>query len=153
MEACELEDACTTPDGEEGVATKDIDCEHFLTHYRKNPSKILRCGFHQRNTIVCCPKTIRKSVEQCQKFGKRPDSDCVPPPVFKITDGKRSDPGEFPHFAQLGYQKDNEYSFDCGGALISSNFVLTAAHCCKKKNSPKIVRLGKVSYELFIRML
>ncbi|KAL0479435.1 hypothetical protein AKO1_007685 [Acrasis kona] len=42
-----------------------------------------------------------------------------------IAGGKPASLGQFPH--QVFLEMDNE--FDCGGALITSRHVLTAAHC------------------------
>lgn len=43
----------------------------------------------------------------------------------------------------LGYSKSDSIHFDCAGTIISEKFILTVAHCAKKR--PTVVRVGAVS--------
>lgn len=48
----------------------------------------------------------------------------------KIIGGQATAPDEFPWMALLQYRKRNgDTPFSCGGSLVSSRYVLTAAHC------------------------
>ncbi|KAK3909566.1 Serine protease easter [Frankliniella fusca] len=61
----------------------------------------------------------------------------------KIINGDETVVMEFPWAVRLGYRFGRGVSYQCGGALISSRYVLTAAHCTDPKKPPVTVRLGE----------
>ncbi|KAK0084920.1 hypothetical protein PV325_006122 [Microctonus aethiopoides] len=62
-----------------------------------------------------------------------------------IVGGIKVKPREFPHMAIIGYGK--KILWQCGGSIISENFILTAAHCVDSPNEgPAIkVRVGIIN--------
>lgn len=115
-----------------------------------------RCGFEGITEVVCCPEeeplstdsrtpiVTRKSENACKEYVQG-----LPPEItFQILGGDNATLGEFPHMAALGYLYDDEeeYKWECGASLISTNFVLTAAHCIVRVDGvfPTKVRMGVI---------
>ncbi|KAL0809035.1 hypothetical protein ABMA28_012676 [Loxostege sticticalis] len=74
-------------------------------------------------------------------------SKCTYTSVKLIIGGEDANKGEFPHMAAIGWANfDGGYDFNCGGALISRQFVVTAGHCTwdsrARDPAPAVVRLG-----------
>lgn len=70
-----------------------------------------------------------------------PTSKCTIDVVPLIVGGAKASAGEFPHMTLIGFAADatsnniKDYSWHCGGSLISENFILTAAHCLSHRTA------------------
>ncbi|XP_049858362.1 uncharacterized protein LOC126349011 [Schistocerca gregaria] len=76
-------------------------------------------------------------------------SECATLLEDRIVGGNKAELGSFPWIARLGYSVKGRSRtlYRCGGALISSRYVITAAHCVTTLPSDfqlKAVRLGEV---------
>ncbi|KAB0801690.1 hypothetical protein PPYR_03881 [Photinus pyralis] len=71
---------------------------------------------------------------------------CALVAIPNIVGGTEALTREFPHMALIGFDNKGKPSWECGGSLISDEFVLTAAHCMYQSSlgEPKYVRLGDV---------
>ncbi|XP_045538067.1 venom serine protease Bi-VSP isoform X2 [Papilio machaon] len=135
------------------------------------------CGFDGNNPKVCCPRpgiptalptqapvtqATPPTTEPPRPSGKSlTDEDFVDafpePPVCgtssaqfsKVVGGVNAKLGDFPWMALLGYLYRGGPSVDwkCGGSLITSRHVLTAAHCIHGLDSLYLVRLGELDLE------
>lgn len=136
-----LGDACTTSTGKKGICSKNC------IHYRPRNLFLSReCEFDTFGPIICCPYSEKFEKALCN-MGSTSGLTQPLDLQYNIVGGVEAEIGEFPFFTALGYRTiDNEAIFDCGGSLIASDIVLTAAHCVNNIGSREIiVRIGRVS--------
>ncbi|XP_036599619.1 chymotrypsin-C-like [Trichosurus vulpecula] len=66
----------------------------------------------------------------------------LPSLATRVVGGEDARPHSWPWQISLQYLKDDTYKHTCGGTLISSQHVLTAAHCISKSRTYRVL-LGK----------
>ncbi|MGH0189362.1 UNVERIFIED_CONTAM: hypothetical protein FKN15_034564, partial [Acipenser sinensis] len=66
----------------------------------------------------------------------------IQPAVSRVVNGVDAIPHSWPWQISLQYLRDSEWRHTCGGSLIATNWVLTAAHCINKDLTYR-VEVGK----------
>ncbi|XP_017876160.1 serine protease snake-like [Ceratina calcarata] len=151
---------CTLENGAPGVCKRLPDCPPRLAEVeegKRSSSPVGRCGFDDFIEIVCCPANVSQKIFRrpaevaCEQYdttiGSRNGESGAEDLTLHIFGGVEARSGEFPYMVALGYQNDVGIKYSCGGSLISSQHVLTAAHCVNNVNEivPIEVRLGDES--------
>jgi len=158
---------CTTPDGERGDCLNIRRCPSLLELLRTSRNKpsvqdFLRrsvCGYDDSEPRVCCPSegptdftTTQRALPMTNQRDNFPN---IPNPPqcgksdstdhTRVVGGNNATLGAWPWIAALGYRSSSRPGplWNCGGALISERYVLTAAHCGRPAGyTLYVVRLG-----------
>lgn len=149
MDRDQLDLSCTRVDGSYGLfkllntCVKATGEECGIVGFIKHVGAVVCCAItpSRMEKIEIAPGL--KAKDYCDKFGEVVSDVVI---SNNIINGKESGLAEFPHMVSLGYENLNEIIFDCGGSLISTNYVITAAHCINyRKKLVKIISVGRVS--------
>ncbi|RZF43226.1 hypothetical protein LSTR_LSTR009030 [Laodelphax striatellus] len=137
-----------------------------------NHLKDSHCGFEDDLPKVCCPFESNISIPISTSTtpkprpavkptsGSRPvttssggtnergmPNDCgrAGKLVHRVVGGRPAELRDWPWMALIGYDSLSRPKWSCGGALVTSRYVVTAAHCILGKKL-KIVRLGDLDW-------
>ncbi|XP_076239133.1 venom serine protease Bi-VSP [Calliopsis andreniformis] len=146
---------CTTPNYEKGICQNIRNCP-VLLNLLQSQGLAARdfliqslCGYESGNPIVCCPKDSRDGKLQENQYGPLYPPNCGfnNASHTKVVGGSPAQLGAWPWIVALGYRsKQNplQPAWRCGGSLISSRHVLTAAHCAYRDDL-FVVRIGDLN--------
>ncbi|XP_037937109.1 serine protease persephone-like [Teleopsis dalmanni] len=164
-DTCKIE---STP----GICKRASDCLQLNEYIKRGNIELegIQCDIATSENLICCPTTsfsktwilkrlqpglvwsvTEKSIKErpAEKACHLLEDKIVANPNIRVLGGTSVELGEFPYMVGIGYKSNDEhktYDIRCGGSLIDSKFVLTAAHCITVSgNPPLIVRLGVIN--------
>lgn len=102
------------------------------------------CGFDRTDYTLCCPgRKSEPTTPAPTTSGPGQFRSCGSSPFrVRIVGGSEATPGSWPWAAILGQPSGSSFRVFCGGTLIDSTHVLTAAHCFPRSQITH-VRLGE----------
>ncbi|XP_031329752.1 serine protease easter-like isoform X2 [Photinus pyralis] len=112
-----------------------------------------QCGFERNEVKVCCPDGAIQINKPKNPTGHRnlnllPQNCGLLPGGNRIIGGNKTALFEFPWMALLTYDTPNGRDFRCGGSIINSRYILTAAHCITKLSNLKLVQVRCGEYNI-----
>ncbi|XP_015174244.1 PREDICTED: venom protease-like [Polistes dominula] len=162
---------CINPLGAKGVCINIRKCPiliQLLQAQKPETINFLRssqCGLDGSDPRVCCPTNVNENNSNESNSNESNSQEIqgtsygpLTPPVCgksskdndRIVNGVPSTLGAWPWITALGYRSKrnpNKPVYLCGGTLISSRHIVTAAHCVYNRRDLYMVRLGDLDLE------
>ncbi|XP_055543530.1 CLIP domain-containing serine protease B4-like [Wyeomyia smithii] len=104
----------------------------------------------EEKSLVCCARLIQTENRDLGGVSLLRPPQCGRDISDRISNGQANELNEFPWMALIKYRKsEGEFGFHCGGSLINSRYIVTAAHCTKLiPNDWQVVGVRLGEYDL-----